>query len=100
MHTLSSVVVVRRCRYHRRLVPLRTLRNTRTALLTNNHFFDRYNRFYSNCSCRKDAKKVSKLESQIPYHEARGAKDEVQKIKDQVEKIWTKTREAHEASFQ
>lgn len=48
---------------------------------------------------KKDAKKVSKLESQIPYHEARGSKDEVQKIKDQVEKIWTKTREAHELSF-
>eukprot|EP00533_Pseudo-nitzschia_delicatissima_P006425 CAMPEP_0116079044 /NCGR_PEP_ID=MMETSP0327-20121206/934_1 /TAXON_ID=44447 /ORGANISM="Pseudo-nitzschia delicatissima, Strain B596" /LENGTH=64 /DNA_ID=CAMNT_0003569647 /DNA_START=311 /DNA_END=505 /DNA_ORIENTATION=- len=49
---------------------------------------------------KKDAKKVAKLESQIPYHEGRGNKDDVQKIKDQIAKIWTKTREAHEASFQ
>lgn len=49
---------------------------------------------------KKDQKKVTKLESQIPYHEGRGNKDEVQKIKDQIEKIWQKTREAHEASFQ
>eukprot|EP00534_Pseudo-nitzschia_fraudulenta_P000653 CAMPEP_0201117420 /NCGR_PEP_ID=MMETSP0850-20130426/1351_1 /ASSEMBLY_ACC=CAM_ASM_000622 /TAXON_ID=183588 /ORGANISM="Pseudo-nitzschia fraudulenta, Strain WWA7" /LENGTH=65 /DNA_ID=CAMNT_0047381689 /DNA_START=319 /DNA_END=516 /DNA_ORIENTATION=- len=49
---------------------------------------------------KKDLKKVTKLESQIPYHEGRGNKDEVVKIKDQIEKIWTKTREAHELSFQ
>ena len=43
---------------------------------------------------RKDAKKVSKLEAQIPYHEGRGNKDEVEKIKAQVAAIWEKTREA------
>lgn len=46
------------------------------------------------CHCRKDAKKVSKLEAQIPYHEGRGNKEEVEKIKQQVETIWAKTREA------
>jgi len=49
---------------------------------------------------KKDQKKVTKLESQIPYHEGRGNKDEVQKVKDQIGKIWQKTKEAHEASFQ
>lgn len=43
---------------------------------------------------RKDAKKVSKLEAQIPYHEGRGNKEEVEKIKAQVAAIWEKTREA------
>ena len=43
---------------------------------------------------RKDAKKVSKLEAQIPYHEGRGNKDEVEKIKQQVADIWEKAREA------
>jgi hypothetical protein len=43
---------------------------------------------------RKDAKKVSKLEAQIPYHEGRGNKDEVEKIKEQIASIWEKTREA------
>ena len=43
---------------------------------------------------RKDAKKVSKLEAQIPYHEGRGNKEEVEKIKAQVEAIWEKAREA------
>jgi hypothetical protein len=43
---------------------------------------------------RKDAKKVHKLEAQIPYHEGRGNKDEVEKIKQQIDAIWTKTREA------
>ena len=43
---------------------------------------------------RKDAKKVSKLEAQIPYHEGRGNKEEVEKIKQQIEEIWAKTREA------
>eukprot|EP00531_Pseudo-nitzschia_arenysensis_P014055 CAMPEP_0116123190 /NCGR_PEP_ID=MMETSP0329-20121206/4615_1 /TAXON_ID=697910 /ORGANISM="Pseudo-nitzschia arenysensis, Strain B593" /LENGTH=52 /DNA_ID=CAMNT_0003617087 /DNA_START=322 /DNA_END=477 /DNA_ORIENTATION=+ len=37
---------------------------------------------------KKDAKKVDKLQSQIPYHEGRGNKDEAQKIRDQIEKIW------------
>eukprot|EP00529_Nitzschia_sp_RCC80_P001309 CAMPEP_0113492032 /NCGR_PEP_ID=MMETSP0014_2-20120614/27862_1 /TAXON_ID=2857 /ORGANISM="Nitzschia sp." /LENGTH=93 /DNA_ID=CAMNT_0000385841 /DNA_START=200 /DNA_END=481 /DNA_ORIENTATION=- /assembly_acc=CAM_ASM_000159 len=46
---------------------------------------------------RKDAKKVAKLEAQIPYHEGRGNKDEVSKIKEQVEEIWRKTREAVDA---
>jgi len=49
---------------------------------------------------KKDLKKVTKLESQIPYHEGRGNKDDVQKIKEQIEKIWVKTKEAHELSFQ
>eukprot|EP00429_Kryptoperidinium_foliaceum_P070963 CAMPEP_0176053804 /NCGR_PEP_ID=MMETSP0120_2-20121206/26766_1 /TAXON_ID=160619 /ORGANISM="Kryptoperidinium foliaceum, Strain CCMP 1326" /LENGTH=62 /DNA_ID=CAMNT_0017387265 /DNA_START=156 /DNA_END=344 /DNA_ORIENTATION=+ len=43
---------------------------------------------------KKDAKKVSKLEAQIPYHEGRGNKEEVEKIKQQIDDIWTKTREA------
>lgn len=43
---------------------------------------------------RKDAKKVSKLEAQIPYHEGRGNKEEVEKIKQTVEGIWAKAREA------
>ncbi len=43
---------------------------------------------------RKDAKKVAKLEAQIPYHDGRGNKDEVEKIKQQVAAIWAKTREA------
>mmetsp|Transcript_31172 Transcript_31172/g.41601 ORF Transcript_31172/g.41601 Transcript_31172/m.41601 type:complete len:98 (+) Transcript_31172:281-574(+) len=42
---------------------------------------------------RKDAKKVSKLEAQIPYHEGRGNKEEVEKIRQQVEDIWAKARE-------
>jgi hypothetical protein len=43
---------------------------------------------------RKDQKKVDKLEAQIPYHEGRGNKEEVDKIKEQVAAIWAKTREA------
>ena len=43
---------------------------------------------------RKDAKKVSKLEAQIPYHEGRGNQEEVAKIKEQIEAIWEKAREA------
>lgn len=42
---------------------------------------------------KKDAKKVSKLEAQIPYHEGRGNKEEVEKIRQQVEDIWAKARE-------
>ena len=44
--------------------------------------------------CRKEQKKVTKLEAQIPYHEGRGNKDEVEKIKEQIEAIWQKAREA------
>ncbi|KAL7540555.1 hypothetical protein ACHAXR_010197, partial [Thalassiosira sp. AJA248-18] len=43
---------------------------------------------------RKDQKKVDKLTAQIPYHEGRGNKEEVTKIKDQVDSIWAKAREA------
>ena len=43
---------------------------------------------------RKDQKKVDKLTAQIPYHEGRGNKEEVEKIKAQVDAIWVKTREA------
>jgi len=43
---------------------------------------------------KKDNKKVTKLESQIPYHEGRGNKEEVAKIKQQIEDIWQKTRDA------
>ncbi|KAL9178633.1 hypothetical protein ACHAXT_001971 [Thalassiosira profunda] len=43
---------------------------------------------------KKDQKKVDKLTAQIPYHEGRGNKEEVAKIKEQVEAIWEKTREA------
>eukprot|EP00934_Nitzschia_sp_Nitz4_P001927 Nitzschia sp. Nitz4//scaffold36_size144017//57994//58287//NITZ4_003086-RA/size144017-processed-gene-0.77-mRNA-1//-1//CDS//3329549456//1927//frame0 len=46
---------------------------------------------------KKDAKKVAKLEAQIPYHEGRGNKEEVEKIKEQVAAIWAKTREAFHA---
>jgi hypothetical protein len=45
------------------------------------------------CS-RKDAKKVSKLEAQIPYHEGRGDKEAAEKIRQQIDDIWTKTKEA------
>jgi hypothetical protein len=51
-------------------------------------------RFLPHGYCRKDAKKVAKLEAQIPYHDGRGNKEEVEKIKDQVAAIWAKTREA------
>jgi len=43
---------------------------------------------------RKDQKKVDKLTAQIPYHEGRGNFEEVEKIRQQVEAIWQKTREA------
>lgn len=43
---------------------------------------------------KKDQKKVSKLEAQIPYHEGRGNKEEVEKIKEQIALIWEKTKEA------
>jgi hypothetical protein len=53
-----------------------------------------YHHLFSFVHFRKDAKKVSKLEAQIPYHEGRGNKEEVEKIKQQVAEIWVKTREA------
>ena len=43
---------------------------------------------------RKDQKKVDKLTAMIPYHEGRKNDAEVAKIKDQVETIWQKTRDA------
>lgn len=43
---------------------------------------------------KKDKKKVDKLQSQIPYHEGRGNKEEVEKIKQQVEDIWERTKAA------
>ena len=43
---------------------------------------------------RKDQKKVDKLTASIPYHEGRGNKEEVTKIKGQIEAIWEKAREA------
>eukprot|EP00591_Stephanopyxis_turris_P003064 CAMPEP_0195507360 /NCGR_PEP_ID=MMETSP0794_2-20130614/831_1 /TAXON_ID=515487 /ORGANISM="Stephanopyxis turris, Strain CCMP 815" /LENGTH=63 /DNA_ID=CAMNT_0040634017 /DNA_START=119 /DNA_END=310 /DNA_ORIENTATION=- len=43
---------------------------------------------------KKDLKKVTKLEAQIPYYEGRNQKEEVEKIKQQIEAIWVKTREA------
>jgi len=49
---------------------------------------------------KKDLKKVTKLEAQIPYHEGRGNKEEVTKIKNTVEAIWDKTREAYALSLQ
>jgi len=42
---------------------------------------------------KKDNKKVTKLTSQVPYHEGRGEKEEVEKIKQQIEAIWQRTRE-------
>eukprot|EP00751_Fragilariopsis_kerguelensis_P009783 CAMPEP_0170797704 /NCGR_PEP_ID=MMETSP0733-20121128/25790_1 /TAXON_ID=186038 /ORGANISM="Fragilariopsis kerguelensis, Strain L26-C5" /LENGTH=65 /DNA_ID=CAMNT_0011148659 /DNA_START=194 /DNA_END=391 /DNA_ORIENTATION=- len=49
---------------------------------------------------KKDLKKVTKLEAQIPYHEGRGNKEEVTKIKNKVDAIWDKTREAYALSLQ
>jgi len=43
---------------------------------------------------KKDQKKVTKLEAKIPYFDGRGNKEEVEKIKQQIEAIWVKTREA------
>eukprot|EP00558_Chaetoceros_sp_UNC1202_P001437 CAMPEP_0197261412 /NCGR_PEP_ID=MMETSP1429-20130617/84534_1 /TAXON_ID=49237 /ORGANISM="Chaetoceros sp., Strain UNC1202" /LENGTH=62 /DNA_ID=CAMNT_0042725679 /DNA_START=33 /DNA_END=221 /DNA_ORIENTATION=- len=43
---------------------------------------------------KKDQKKVDKLSAMIPYHEGRKNDAEVAKIKEQVEAIWQKTREA------
>ena len=41
-------------------------------------------------SRRKDQKKVTKLEAQIPYHEGRGNVEEVAKIKEQIGAIKSK----------
>lgn len=46
---------------------------------------------------KKDQKKVDKLTAQVPYHEGRGNKEEVTKIKEQVEAIWQKARDAQYA---
>jgi len=46
---------------------------------------------------RKDQKKVDKLTAQVPYHEGRGNKEEVTKIKEQVDAIWQKARDAQYA---
>ena len=43
---------------------------------------------------RKDQKKVDKLTSQIPYHEGRGDTEKATKIKEQIDSIWAKAREA------
>ena len=43
---------------------------------------------------KKDQKKVDKLAAQIPYHEGRGNLEEVTKIKDKIEEITEKAREA------
>eukprot|EP00979_Chaetoceros_neogracilis_P003247 scaffold575_cov158-Chaetoceros_neogracile.AAC.2 len=43
---------------------------------------------------KKDQKKVFKLTAMIPYHEGRRNDAEVAKIKEQVESIWQKTKEA------
>eukprot|EP00571_Detonula_confervacea_P015540 CAMPEP_0172309620 /NCGR_PEP_ID=MMETSP1058-20130122/10264_1 /TAXON_ID=83371 /ORGANISM="Detonula confervacea, Strain CCMP 353" /LENGTH=60 /DNA_ID=CAMNT_0013022279 /DNA_START=90 /DNA_END=272 /DNA_ORIENTATION=- len=48
---------------------------------------------------KKEQKKVDKLSAQIPYHEGRGNKEEVTKIKERVDAIWIKAKEAHEAQF-
>jgi hypothetical protein len=48
---------------------------------------------------RKDLKKVSKLESMIPYYEARKQTDEIDKLKSQINAIWDKAREARDAGL-
>lgn len=41
---------------------------------------------------RKEQKKVSKLEAQIPYFSARKQQEEVDKIQNQIDAIWEKAR--------
>jgi len=41
---------------------------------------------------RKDAKKVQKLEAQIPYHEGRGNLEEATKVREQIAEIWAKAK--------
>eukprot|EP00592_Proboscia_alata_P015150 CAMPEP_0194394342 /NCGR_PEP_ID=MMETSP0174-20130528/123803_1 /TAXON_ID=216777 /ORGANISM="Proboscia alata, Strain PI-D3" /LENGTH=130 /DNA_ID=CAMNT_0039190133 /DNA_START=764 /DNA_END=1156 /DNA_ORIENTATION=- len=48
---------------------------------------------------KKDLKRVDKLSAQIPYQEGRNNKEEVEKIKNQVDAILTKTREAAHPSY-
>lgn len=55
------------------------------------HYFD-FVVFLPCAFHRKDQKKVTKLEAQIPYHEGRGNKDEVVKIKEQIADIWEKAK--------
>eukprot|EP00563_Minutocellus_polymorphus_P015373 CAMPEP_0181057812 /NCGR_PEP_ID=MMETSP1070-20121207/20456_1 /TAXON_ID=265543 /ORGANISM="Minutocellus polymorphus, Strain NH13" /LENGTH=63 /DNA_ID=CAMNT_0023137263 /DNA_START=131 /DNA_END=322 /DNA_ORIENTATION=+ len=43
---------------------------------------------------KKDQKKVTKLEAQIPYHEGRGDKEEADKIRQKIDAIWAKAKEA------
>lgn len=61
-----------------------------------------YQRNLSRLTCdfhfsrRKDQKKVSKLESMIPYYEARKEDTEVQKLNSQIEAVWAKARAARD----
>jgi hypothetical protein len=48
--------------------------------------------FSHTCIYNTDLKKVTKLEAMIPYHEGRNAKDEAQKVRDQIGSIWDKAR--------
>jgi enamine deaminase RidA (YjgF/YER057c/UK114 family) len=41
---------------------------------------------------RKDAKKLHKLEAQIPYFEGRGNVEEVTKIKHQIEEVMSHSK--------
>ena len=43
---------------------------------------------------RKEQKKVTKLEAQIPYHVGRGEKEEADKIQQKIDAIWAKAKEA------
>jgi len=43
---------------------------------------------------KKDKKKVDKLTAQIPYHQGRGNMEEVTKIKEQIDSVWEKAKEA------
>jgi len=43
---------------------------------------------------KKDKKKVDKLTAQIPYHQGRGNMEGVTKIKEQIDSIWEKAKEA------
>eukprot|EP00562_Extubocellulus_spinifer_P009848 CAMPEP_0178507354 /NCGR_PEP_ID=MMETSP0696-20121128/20172_1 /TAXON_ID=265572 /ORGANISM="Extubocellulus spinifer, Strain CCMP396" /LENGTH=60 /DNA_ID=CAMNT_0020136831 /DNA_START=129 /DNA_END=311 /DNA_ORIENTATION=- len=43
---------------------------------------------------KKDLKKVTKLEAQIPYHMGRGETEEAEKIKAKIDAIWEKAKEA------
>ena len=49
--------------------------------------------FFSFIANRKDQKKVTKLEAQIPYHEGRGNKEEAEKLRQQIADIWDKAKE-------